>query len=105
MFATEIIEFELSFTDQQLYNIQNYEENGLIDKEKIPRFQLYSFSTKTSPFGLNGPFSENAPTPREEQPGPAKDPLRNKFQEPRITSNIDVGKSEPHLHSAREPKA
>lgn len=34
MFATEIIEFELSFTDQQLYNIQNYEENGLIDKEK-----------------------------------------------------------------------
>lgn len=23
--------------------------------------------------GLNGPFSENAPTPREEQPGPSKE--------------------------------
>lgn len=33
MFATEIIEFALAFTDQQLYNIQNYEENGLIDRE------------------------------------------------------------------------
>lgn len=33
MFATEIKEFELAFTDQQLYNVRNYEENGLIDKE------------------------------------------------------------------------
>ena len=37
----------------------------------LPLFQLYSFLTSNSPLGLNGPFSENAPTPREEQPGPA----------------------------------
>jgi len=35
-------------------------------------FQLNWFLTKASPLGLNGPFSENAPTPREEQPGPSK---------------------------------
>jgi len=27
--------------------------------------------TNPSPPGLKGPFSENAPTPKEEQPGPA----------------------------------
>jgi hypothetical protein len=37
----------------------------------LPLFQLYWFLTSTSPLGLNGPFSENAPTPKEEQPGPA----------------------------------
>ena len=36
----------------------------------IPLFQLCSFLTSTFPLGLNGPFSENAPTPNEEQPGP-----------------------------------
>lgn len=36
----------------------------------VPLFQLYSFLIRNSPFGLKGPFSENAPTPREEQPGP-----------------------------------
>lgn len=39
-------------------------------KKKVPLFQLYSFLIRNSPFGLKGPFSENAPTPREEQPGP-----------------------------------
>jgi lipoprotein-anchoring transpeptidase ErfK/SrfK len=33
-------------------------------------FQLYSFFTSTCPLGLNGPFSEKAPTPSEEHPGP-----------------------------------
>ena len=37
----------------------------------LPLFQLYWFLTSTSPLGLKGPFSENAPTPKEEQPGPA----------------------------------
>jgi hypothetical protein len=37
-----------------------------------PVFQLNWFLTKASPLGLKGPFSENAPTPREEQPGPSK---------------------------------
>lgn len=36
----------------------------------VPVFQLCSFLTRSSPSGLKGPFSENAPTPREEQPGP-----------------------------------
>lgn len=36
----------------------------------LPLFQLYSFRSRTCPFGLKGPFSENAPTPIEEQPGP-----------------------------------
>lgn len=38
----------------------------------LPLFQLYSFLANISPLGLNGPFSEKAPTPKEEQPGPAK---------------------------------
>lgn len=49
----------------------------------LPLFQLCSFLTNTSPLGLNGPFSENAPTPREEQPGPEitnhQDPERFHF--------------------------
>jgi len=39
---------------------------------EVPLFQLCSFLTRTSPLGLKGPFSENAPTPREEQPGPVQ---------------------------------
>jgi hypothetical protein len=38
----------------------------------VPLFQLCSFLIRTLPFGLKGPFSENAPTPREEHPGPTK---------------------------------
>jgi len=37
-----------------------------------PLFQLCSFLIRTLPSGLKGPFSENAPNPREEQPGPTK---------------------------------
>lgn len=36
-----------------------------------PLFQLCSFLTSPFPLGLKGPFSENAPTPKDEQPGPA----------------------------------
>jgi hypothetical protein len=43
--------------------------NRLQDKCS-PLFQLYSFLTSALPLGLNGPFSENAPTPTDEQPGP-----------------------------------
>jgi len=44
---------------------------------QVPLFQLYSFLINTFPFGLKGPFSENAPTPTEEQPGPT--PKRKSF--------------------------
>jgi hypothetical protein len=37
-----------------------------------PLFQLYSFLNSTCPLGLKGPFSEKAPTPSDEQPGPAR---------------------------------
>jgi len=37
-----------------------------------PLFQLYSFFTSTCPLGLKGPFSEKAPTPSEEHPGPTQ---------------------------------
>lgn len=50
------------------------EKNGKIFlKNNVisPLFQLCSFITRPSPLGLNGPFSENAPTPSEEHPGPA----------------------------------
>ena len=39
-------------------------------KKCSPLFQLYSFLTSALPLGLNGPFSEKAPTPTDEQPGP-----------------------------------
>lgn len=41
-----------------------------VKRKCSPLFQLYSFLTSTLPLGLNGPFSENAPTPTDEQPGP-----------------------------------
>lgn len=38
-----------------------------------PLFQLNSFVTRfPPPLGLNGPCSEKAPAPTEEQPGPAE---------------------------------
>jgi hypothetical protein len=45
----------------------------LLQETKLsPLFQLYSFLTRPLPLGLNGPFSENAPTPTDEQPGPTQ---------------------------------
>lgn len=41
----------------------------------IPLFQLYWFFNKTLPLGLKGPCSTNAPSPTDEQPGPA---IKNK---------------------------
>ena len=56
-------------------------------KKRSPLFQLYSFLTSTLPLGLNGPFSENAPTPTDEQPGPTftcTSIIRISLQEKRI---------------------
>ena len=46
---------------------------------EVPLLQLYSFLIRTFPCGLKGPFSENAPTPTEEQPGPTPKKHTNFF--------------------------
>lgn len=56
----------------------------------LPLFQLYWFLTSTSPLGLNGPFSENAPTPKEEQPGPANKKRNHKDSNFRQWFNVSL---------------
>lgn len=45
-----------------------------------PLFQLYSLLTRALPLGLNGPFSENAPTPTDEHPGPTQAQMHKHHQ-------------------------
>ena len=68
----------------------------------IPLFQLYSFFTSTCPLGLNGPFSEKAPTPSDEHPGPTEPRNLRKSKNGRVDDkNLDQGF---HFKQDRENK-
>jgi len=69
---TTKVSIAVNFESQQNLRVKNLKMSTLSLQlnDTLPLFQLYSFITSICPLGLKGPFSENAPTPTEEQPGP-----------------------------------